>query len=209
MQEGRVIRHPNLKMRLKCDCPGPPPTYGGYRVIMKVMKLFGLAVLMALAGLIIAACSGDGGEDGASAASSRSENVFAVSGQARLIVDTFNGRIEITGSETREVRVEAEFSNPERVKYRAVQEGDTIRVTAEGTGGDSFWGWLPWRDGDAGADIRVGVPRETVLEGAAPTAGSSSAALKAAVPCIRPIRALRPARWTAHSDCPPATAKSP
>lgn len=121
----------------------------------------GLAVLLALAGVNITAC---GGGDGDSTTLSRSESVFAVSGQPRLIVDTFNGRIEITGSDAGEVRVEAELRNPERVKYRAVQEGDTVRVTAQKAGDDSFWSWLPWRDGDAGANIRVSAPREVVLE---------------------------------------------
>ena len=91
--------------------------------------------------------------------------MFAVSGQPRLIVDTFNGRIEITGSDGGEFRVEAEFRNPERVDYQAMQEGGTVRVTAKKAGDDSFWGWLPWRGDDAGANIRVSAPRETALEG--------------------------------------------
>ena len=129
---------------------------------MKAVKLLGLAVLLALAGVNITAC---GGGDGDSTTLSRSESVFAVSGQPRLIVDTFNGRIEITGSDAGEVRVEAEFRNPERVNYQAAQEGNTVRVTAEKGDDDSFWGWLPWRGDDAGANIRVIAPREAVLEG--------------------------------------------
>ncbi len=125
------------------------------------MKLFVFAAFLALVGLMAVACSGD---DEDSWEVSDASAIFAVSGQSRLIVDTFNGRIEINGSDAAEVRVEAQLRNPERVDYRAVQDGDTVRVTAEKTGDDSFWGWLPWRDGDAGANIRVSAPRETALE---------------------------------------------
>ena len=66
--------------------------------------------------------------------------------------------MEVTGStEAGSVQVTARLRRPERLEYRATQEGDTVRVTVKKRRvGESWWSWLRWQSGTS--DIVVAVP---------------------------------------------------
>ncbi len=81
---------------------------------------------------------------------------FEVSGDPLLIVDNFNGRVEIVGGGAEgEVRVEAELRSPDAVDYSVEQDGDTIRVEARPRRSRSILGWMRW---NRGAHIRISAP---------------------------------------------------
>lgn len=83
---------------------------------------------------------------------------FAVSGTPTLIVENINGDVEVTGSaEAGKVLVTARLRRPERLEYRATQEGNTVRVTVEQSqAGGNWWSRL-WRRSGA-SDIAVVAP---------------------------------------------------
>ena len=69
---------------------------------------------------------------------------FAVEAEPRIEVDNFNGRVEVRGgSSDGEVQVDAELLHPDRVRYSARQEGNTIRVESRPSGRRSLLGLLP------------------------------------------------------------------
>ncbi len=112
------------------------------------------------------------------------DQTFQVSGAVTIDVDTFNGSITITGSETDSVRVQARVTRADRVDYEATQFGSDIQVKArqtQSTVGRSpsvnveitapsnaelvlrtSNGSVEVRDFDAGADIRTSNGRITV-----------------------------------------------
>ncbi len=93
------------------------------------------------------------------------EDEFRVEGAPRIVVENFNGRVEIYGkrSERDVVRVAAEIAHPDRVEYSALQEGETIRVTAKPAPvhSRSFLGRL---FANRGPRIRISAPRRSRLE---------------------------------------------
>ena len=124
------------------------------KLIIRSLSALFIGVISAIAMGCPAAPSAKSGAEEASV-----NDAFGIPGIPQLIVETFNGRVEITGGGTTgAIRVAAELRHPERVNYRTAQEGDVVRVTAEEV--KRRWGWLPWRWQDGGAHIHVTVPRQ-------------------------------------------------
>ena len=97
-----------------------------------------------------------------SSISERRADSFRVEGVPTLVVDNFNGMVEIVGdSADGSVEVSAEIRHPELVDYLAMQEGDTILVRTKPSGRRSFLGW---RFLNRGAYIRVSLPRNANLD---------------------------------------------
>jgi hypothetical protein len=84
------------------------------------------------------------------------ENSFAVGESPALVVKVLNGRIETTAASDNVIQVKAVIRDAPAVKYEAIQEGDTIRITAERTG-------QAWLHGQAGVDIFVTAPANVEL----------------------------------------------
>ena len=90
------------------------------------------------------------------------QDSFRVEGVPTLVVENFNGMVEVVGDGADGgVEVAAEIRHPELVEYVAMQEGDTILLRAKPSGRRSFLGW---RFLNRGAYIRVSLPREANLD---------------------------------------------
>ena len=90
------------------------------------------------------------------------DETFSVAGPPTLIVESFNGRVEIEGDgPAGSVRVRAEVRNPSRVDYRVAQDGDTVRVQARPRRQHSFLHLFGF---NRGARIRVTVPRDATIQ---------------------------------------------
>ena len=86
----------------------------------------------------------------------RREKSFKVQGSPVLIVENFNGRVEVTGdSPDGAIRVVSDIRHPDLVEYSAVQNGDTILISAKPSGKRTFLGW---RFLSRGANIRISSP---------------------------------------------------
>ena len=83
------------------------------------------------------------------------DNTFTVTGSARLVVNTGNGKIEVNTGSDDEVRVNATLRGVDRIDYDVSQDGNTITVTAEMPGG-----WFC----NYGADITITAPVNTDVE---------------------------------------------
>ena len=59
---------------------------------------------------------------------------FDVTGEVTVDVDIFNGKIDITGSDTSTVRVQARITRADRVDYSATQFGSSVQVSATRSG---------------------------------------------------------------------------
>ena len=87
---------------------------------------------------------------------------FRVEGIPTLVVENFNGMVEIVGdSADGSVEVVSEIKRPELVDYLAMQEGNAILVRSKPSGRSSFLGW---RFLNRGANIRVSLPRKANLD---------------------------------------------
>ena len=87
---------------------------------------------------------------------------FPVGDAPSIVVDNFNGRVEIDGSGPEgEVTVDAELSRPDSIEYSATQEGDTIRVEARPRRSRSPLSWLRF---NRGARIKVAAPPRVALD---------------------------------------------
>ena len=94
--------------------------------------------------------------------SERREDSFRTEGIPALVVENFNGRVEIVGdSPDDEVRVSASIRHPDLVDYSVTQEGDTILVRTRPNGRRSFLGW---RFLNRGAHIRISSPRKANVD---------------------------------------------
>ena len=94
--------------------------------------------------------------------SERRQDSFRVEGVPTLVVENFNGMVEVAGDGADDgVEVAAEIRHPELVEYLAMQEGDTILVRAKPSGRRSFLGW---RFLNRGAYVRVSLPRKANLD---------------------------------------------
>lgn len=83
------------------------------------------------------------------------DDSFTVNGSATLVVNTGNGKIEVNTGSDDEVRVQATLRGANRIDYDVSQEGNTITVTAEITGG-----WFS----NVGADITITAPVNSDVE---------------------------------------------
>ena len=103
------------------------------------------------------------GEDVADSSNSeRRQDSFRVEGVPTLVVENFNGMVEVTGDGADDgVEVTAEIRHPELVEYLAMQEGDTILLRVKPSGRRSFLGW---RFLNRGAYIRISLPRKANLD---------------------------------------------
>ena len=103
------------------------------------------------------------GEDMAGLSNSeRRKDSFRTEGVPTLIVENFNGRVEIAGDSPDDgVYVSASIQHPDLVDYSAVQEGDTIIVRTKPNGRRSFLGW---RFLNRGAHIRISSPRKANVD---------------------------------------------
>ena len=110
--------------------------------------------------VITAAANGEDVAD--SSNSERRQDSFRVEGVPTLVVENFNGMVEVTGDGADDgVEVTAEIRHPELVEYLAMQEGDTILLRAKPSGRRSFLGW---RFLNRGAYIRISLPRKANLD---------------------------------------------
>ena len=90
------------------------------------------------------------------------KDMFTVEGVPSLIVDNFNGRVEVTGdADDGVVHVVADLRHADRIDYSAVQEGDTIRIEAKPSSTRSFMGWLFL---NRGVHVRVRAPRRSNVD---------------------------------------------
>ena len=111
--------------------------------------------------VITAAANGEDVVADSSNSESRQDS-FRVEGVPTLVVENFNGMVEVVGDGADDgVEVTAEIRHPELVEYVAVQEGDTILIRAKPSGRRSFLGW---RFLNRGAYIRVSLPRKANLD---------------------------------------------
>ena len=94
--------------------------------------------------------------------SERRQDSFRVEGIPTMVVENFNGMVEVAGDSADDgVEVVAEIRHPELVEYLAIQEGDTILVRTKPSARRSFLGW---RFLNRGAYIRVSLPRKANLD---------------------------------------------
>ena len=94
--------------------------------------------------------------------SERRQDSFRVEGIPTLVVENFNGMVEVVGDSADDgVEVTAEIRHPELVEYLAMQEGETILLRAKPSGRRSFLGW---RFLNRGAYIRVSLPRKANVD---------------------------------------------
>ena len=108
------------------------------------------AMLTSILLLTAAGCSS------AAPTETRDDN-FTVGDSVMLVVESFNGYIEINAGTDNEVRVEATLRNAPKVTYELSQDGDTITVSAQRTG-KRVIGRSP------GADITITAPARTDVE---------------------------------------------
>lgn len=94
--------------------------------------------------------------------SERRVDSFQVEGIPTLVVENFNGRVEIVGDSADDrVSVTVAIRHPDLVDYSASQEGDTILVRSKPSGKRSFLGW---RFLNRGAHIRISSPRKANVD---------------------------------------------
>ncbi len=92
----------------------------------------GRAVLLAVLPLLLFATACD--ELGSNEPIEERDQTFQVSGPVTLDVETFNGRITVTPSDSNSVRVQATLKRADRLEYSAEQFGDDIQVKANRVG---------------------------------------------------------------------------
>jgi hypothetical protein len=83
---------------------------------------------------------------------------FQVGDAPRVVVRTFNGRVELLSGDPGVVRAEATIRNPSRVAYAVSQSGNTITVQAIGKSAFSLFGAF------AGVDVVITAPAATALD---------------------------------------------
>ena len=91
------------------------------------------------------------------------DDTFAVGPSPRLVVRGFNGRIRVHAGSPGSIRVRAKLKTPHRIEYRAVQEGDLVKVKVKAD--RQAEGFLPgFSRQHAGANIEVTVPVATSVD---------------------------------------------
>lgn len=122
------------------------------------------ATLMAAA--VLSACEVNLNTEGLSA---RETKTFKVAGKAHVVLDTWDGAIEVHSWDRNEVEVEIEKRAMEQalidqMKVEAAQEGDTITVRVTGPAGTEFRGVTLGVHVSPTSRLRVSVPRSVYLE---------------------------------------------
>jgi len=122
------------------------------------------ATMMAAAAL--SACEVNLNTEGLSA---RETKTFTVTGKARVVLDTWDGAIEVHSWDRNEVEVEIEKRAMEQtlidqMKVEAGQEGDTVTVRVTGPAGPEFRGVTIGVHVSPTARLRVTLPRAVTLE---------------------------------------------
>ena len=92
------------------------------KILMRISRL--VAMVLAV-GLIATGCSFGPTET--------RDDSFTVGGSVRLVVDSENGSIEVVAGSDNDVHVQATLRGADRIEYEAMQDGDTITVTARRT----------------------------------------------------------------------------
>lgn len=128
------------------------------------MRWFALWMFVGTMGLLGTAGCGIAISDNGGGKVETQQHDFEVSGMPTLIVENANGDVEVTGgADAGMVRVTARLRRPDRLEYRATQEGDTVRVTVKKRReGEGWWSWLRWQSG--ASDIVVAVPATTNMD---------------------------------------------
>jgi hypothetical protein len=88
---------------------------------------------------------------------------YAVSGRAKVRVETNDGSVRVTTSDTKQVEFRVEYHGFELGKNLRVdsrQDGDKVELIARITG---HWGWS-WGRNESGLHIEVRMPREADLQ---------------------------------------------
>jgi Putative adhesin len=100
------------------------------------------------------------------APSARAEEVvktYTVTGRANVRVDTNDGSVRVTTSDTKQVELRVEYQGLElgrNLRVDSRQEGDKVELTARMTG---HWGFS-WGHNSRGLHIEVRMPREADLQ---------------------------------------------
>ena len=119
------------------------------------MRLIGVCSFLATIVSVTAAC-GFSPRQEAWPEVSRNDT-FAITDVPTLVVKDFNGSVKVYGGvHDQHVNVVAELRRPDRVAYEAVQNGNTVSVTAQGIGL-----WADFLPRGRRADIEVIVPRSS------------------------------------------------
>ncbi len=128
------------------------------------MRRFALWLGVGTLGLLIMAGCGIAISDHGEGKVETRQNDFAITGMPTLIVENANGDVAVTGgADGGRVRVTARLRRPERLDYRAVQEGDTVRIIVKKRpSGERWWSWLQWRSG--ASDIVIAAPATASLD---------------------------------------------
>ena len=90
------------------------------------------------------------------------DDSFAVGANPRLVVRGFNGRVRVHAGSPGSIRVRAKLKNPHRTEYRAVQEGDLVKVEVKERQAEGFLPGFSRQHG--GANIEVTVPVATSVD---------------------------------------------
>lgn len=90
------------------------------------------------------------------------DDSFEVGTSPRLVVRGFNGRVRVHAGTPGSIRVRAKLKNPHRTKYRAVQEGDLVKVEVKDRQAEGFVPRFSRQHG--GANIEVTVPVATSVD---------------------------------------------
>lgn len=125
-----------------------------------------LPVLLIAVSTAFAACEVNLQTEGLSA---RETKTFKVTGQAQLVLDTFDGRIELHSWDRPEIEVEIEklaMEQPllDEIKVDAQQKGDAITITIKGPTRTQFRGVTVGVHISPTARLRVAVPRNTNIQ---------------------------------------------
>lgn len=119
------------------------------------MRQLALRLSVVVLGLLVVTGCGIATSDDGKSEVETQQNDFMVSGTLTLIVENINGDVEVSGgADAGIVRVTALLSRSKHLEYRAVQDGNTVRVTIEKR---RPWNWRWWRSGRS--DIVVAVPQ--------------------------------------------------
>jgi len=123
-------------------------------------------VLLVAASMAVAACEVNLNTEGLSARETKS---FAVKGQPSLVLDTFDGAIEIHSWDKPAIEVEIEKRAMEQslldeIKVQTDQQGDVVTITVTGPTRSEFRGVTIGMHISPTARLRVVVPRRSNIQ---------------------------------------------
>ena len=119
------------------------------------MRLISMCFLLATIASVTTACGFSPGHEAWPEVSRN--DTFAITDVPTLVVKNFNGNVKVYGGvHDQHVNVVAELRRPDRVAYEAVQNRNTVSVTARGIGR-----WADFFPRGRRANIEVTVPRSS------------------------------------------------